>query len=60
MILPKNEVDKQRSRVDYNRAIEISLSIIEHCKEEVPWPTEHDDEMSEILEQLWKREAEAN
>ncbi len=59
MIDSKSKIDEQRSRIDYNRAIEISLNIIEHCKNMEPWPPDYDDEIAEITEQLWKRKHEA-
>jgi GrpB-like predicted nucleotidyltransferase (UPF0157 family) len=52
---PSADVDEQRNRIDYNRAIEISEAIIRYCAEELPWPTEWDEEMAYIAECLGHR-----
>ncbi len=52
-----DKVDERRNRIDYNRAIEISLSIIAHCRDEQIWPIEHNEEMNYITEQLSQRVA---
>ncbi len=54
-IEPLDKVDERRNRIDYNRAIEISLAIIAHCRDEQLWPYEYNEEMNYITNQLGHR-----
>lgn len=55
---PLKLVDEERNRIDYNRATEICDAIARSCADFTPWPTEWDEEMNYIVEQLWKRTEE--
>ena len=54
-IQPSKDVDEQRNRIDYNRAMEICDAIKRYCAEEQPWPTEWDEEMAYIASCLCHR-----